>query len=209
MKNASPDFLICPVRGATDEEKAWIQSYIGKMEAKGFKIYYPARDTNQEDSIGLRICSDNRAAIRKSGVVRIFYNQGSQGTLFDVGMSFMADKLLYIINPRQDFAGLNNLADWLRFPLEYAYNFPAELKKNAEVYQKAEELKQRILNREVVPINFQGITPEFLLTFGMVFQAEKPILLENLAEVEAQRTEKKSFQNVLLALDAMRRGTKS
>jgi len=43
----------------------------------------------------------------------------------------------------------------------------------------------------------------------MVFQAEKPILLENLAEVEAQRTEKKSFQNVLLALDAMRRGTKS
>ena len=92
-------FLICPVRAATDEQKFRLASYIEKLEKSGKKVYYPARDTDQNDSKGFRICTDNVRAIRRAHEVHIFFDPQSQGTLFDLGAAFALRKKLVIANP--------------------------------------------------------------------------------------------------------------
>jgi hypothetical protein len=91
-------FLICPVRNATDDQKAWMKGYIEQLEDAGMKVYYPARDTDQNDNIGFRICEDNRSAIFNSKEIHIFWDKDSQGSLFDLGMAFMMNKPLVIVN---------------------------------------------------------------------------------------------------------------
>jgi hypothetical protein len=91
-------FLICPVRDAQPEQKKRMEEYIAKLESQGKTVYYPARDTNQIDSIGYRICTDNKNALLNSKEVHIFYDKTSQGSLFDLGMAFGSDKPLYIVN---------------------------------------------------------------------------------------------------------------
>ncbi len=91
-------FIICPVRNASEEKKAWLKCYIESLESVGKKVYYPARDTNQIDDIGYRICEDNRRAIFDSEEIHIMWDKESQGSLFDLGMAFMLNKPLFIIN---------------------------------------------------------------------------------------------------------------
>ena len=91
-------FIICPVRNLTPEEDKEIKAYIGMLESKGIKVHYPPRDTNQNDSIGLRICSDNKKALRESDRIDIYLNSSSSGTLFDFGMAFAFEKPIYLIN---------------------------------------------------------------------------------------------------------------
>jgi hypothetical protein len=92
-------FLICPVRNATEEQKIQMKNYILECEKAGFSIYYPDRDTDQNDSNGIRICRDNRKAMKSSKFVHLFWDRTSQGSLFDLGMAFMASKKLKIVNP--------------------------------------------------------------------------------------------------------------
>ena len=114
-------FLICPVRDANQEQKEKMEQYISNLELQGITVYYPARDTNQIDSIGYRICSDNRQAILDAKEVHVFYDKTSQGSLFDLGMAFMADlfigkplKLVNIneidITPNKSFS--NMIIEW-------------------------------------------------------------------------------------------------
>lgn len=91
-------FLICPVRNLTDDENRFLQDYISNLEKKGYKVHYPPRDTNQDDPIGLNICSENRAGIRKSDEVHIYWNPTSSGSGFDFGMTFMSEKPIKLIN---------------------------------------------------------------------------------------------------------------
>lgn len=91
-------FLICPVRDANESQKNKMNQYIEQIEAQGNKIYYPARDTNQNDNIGFRICCDNRKAIVEADEVHIFYDKTSQGSLFDLGMAFALNRNLTIVN---------------------------------------------------------------------------------------------------------------
>lgn len=91
-------FLICPVRGASEGQKAKMHEYIQKLEDAGKKVYYPAKDTDQNDSIGLRICTENVAAIKEAAEVHIYYDPNSTGTLFDLGAAFAANKKLVIAN---------------------------------------------------------------------------------------------------------------
>ena len=95
MKNI---FLICPVRGVSDEEKAAIKAYVDKLEALGHRVYWPARDTNQDDPIGLRICTDNRWGIRQADEIHIWWNPASEGSRFDFGMVFALEKKVIIAN---------------------------------------------------------------------------------------------------------------
>lgn len=95
-------FLICPVREANEKQKQRMMAYIEKLEADGNRVYYPARDTNQVDDTGYRICEDNRRAIVHSREVHIFFDPGSKGSLFDLGIAFAWDKTLRIVNP-EDF----------------------------------------------------------------------------------------------------------
>jgi hypothetical protein len=93
-------FLICPVRNATDEQKAHMQGYIDGLEAQGYKVYYPARDTKQIDETGgWNICTANKNGILDADEVHIFWDEKSTGSLFDLGMAFCAGKKLIVANP--------------------------------------------------------------------------------------------------------------
>lgn len=115
-------FLICPVRNVTPEETKAIQQYVSDMEVKGYDIYWPARDTDQVDPVGLRICTDNRRAIREADVVHVWWNPGSTGSLFDLGMAFMADKPIVLVNTVEPTVGksFNNLLLKLQESLSHA-----------------------------------------------------------------------------------------
>ena len=91
-------FLICPVRDADLKTKAILETYVRRVKRLGHKIYYPAWDTNQKDHIGLRICTDNREAIRSSDEIHLFFDPTSKGSLFDMGMAFQLEKPIRLIN---------------------------------------------------------------------------------------------------------------
>jgi Fe-S cluster assembly iron-binding protein IscA len=98
-------FLICPVRNATEKQKQDIKNYLIECKEKGLKVYYPATDTKQDgDPTGYRICSDNREAIIQSKEVHRYYDKNSTGSLFDLGMTFMAVELIgkkfKLVNPQ-------------------------------------------------------------------------------------------------------------
>lgn len=84
-------FLICPVRGVDPAETA---GYVSALEADGWVVHWPPRDTDQDDDTGLRICRDNLAAIRTADCVHIVWDGNSQGCLFDLGMAFAMGKMI-------------------------------------------------------------------------------------------------------------------
>ena len=92
-------FLICPVRNTPPEIKAKVEAYVAKLEAESKIVYYPARDTDQDDPIGLRICLDNRWGIRQAHEVHIWYHKGSTGSVLDFGVVLQMEKKLVIANP--------------------------------------------------------------------------------------------------------------
>lgn len=59
---------------------------------KEYDVYWPPRDTDQDDDIGLRICMDNAYAIQDADVIHIVWDGKSQGCLFDLGMAFILNK---------------------------------------------------------------------------------------------------------------------
>lgn len=93
-------FIICPVRIATDYQKAEINECIEKLKKQGKTVYYPATDTNQIDETGFGICTNNTNAIKNSKEVYIYYDKTSQGSLFDLGVAFALNKPLTIINKK-------------------------------------------------------------------------------------------------------------
>jgi hypothetical protein len=98
MRPREKDFLICTVRNATGEQWAAQEEYVSSLEAGGIGVYWPPRDTDQDDPIGLRICSDNRTAMERADVVRVVWDPESQGSLFDLGMAFAMRKPIYLVN---------------------------------------------------------------------------------------------------------------
>lgn len=88
-------FLIAPVRGYP--WKHW-SLVVGSLKADGWDVYWPARDTKQVDNTGgLRICEDNRAAIADSDCIHVIWDGKSAGCLFDLGMAFALEKEVHII----------------------------------------------------------------------------------------------------------------
>ena len=80
-------FLIVPVRNA---EKDYAPT-VARLEAD-YAVYYPARDTNQDDPTGHQICRANLRAIKDADVVGVIWDGKSQGGLFDLGMAFALNK---------------------------------------------------------------------------------------------------------------------
>lgn len=91
-------FVICPVRGITDDEKTAIEKYVGDLERAGHTVHWPPRNTDQNDPVGLRICQDNLRAIDGSDEIHIWWNSNSQGSLFDFGMAFALKKKIVLFN---------------------------------------------------------------------------------------------------------------
>jgi|GEM_PF-1523641 len=98
-KNQKSVFLICPVRDCQPETLKKIECYVRSLEETGLVVYWPYRDTNQNDSIGARICADNRRALARAHEVHLWYSKGSQGSLFDFGMLFGLNKKVVVVNP--------------------------------------------------------------------------------------------------------------
>ena len=89
-------FIICSVRDADDDYRQKLETYTAKLEADGYSVHLPHRDTNQDQS-GLDICTQNAHAIRQADEVHIFYTPTSQGTHFDLGVAFALGKPLVIV----------------------------------------------------------------------------------------------------------------
>lgn len=90
-------FIICTVRGASEEYRTNLESYVSKLESDGIKVHLPHRDTNQ-NATGIEICTENMNAIISADEVHIFYNSTSQGTHFDMGVAFANDKPLIVVD---------------------------------------------------------------------------------------------------------------
>jgi nucleoside 2-deoxyribosyltransferase len=89
-------FIICSVRGASDEYRTKLETYVSELEKNGVKVHLPHRDTNQ-NARGFDICTQNAKAIQEADEVHIFYNSASQGTHFDMGVSFALGKKIVVL----------------------------------------------------------------------------------------------------------------
>ncbi len=87
-------FLICPVREADEVLKKWLSDYVAKLEAQGYEVHYPTRDTEQNDpSGGYKICQTNFQALLEADEIHIWYDESSNGSKFDMGGVFMLHML--------------------------------------------------------------------------------------------------------------------
>ena len=107
-------FLICPVRGhSMDETKA----LVAKLESEGWEVYWPPRDTPQDDPTGYDICRTNEAAIRSRPYVHFVWNGESQGCLFDLGMAFAMGKTVIPVSMPEPTSGKsfqNMVTEWAK-----------------------------------------------------------------------------------------------
>lgn len=92
-----------PVRNIAEDEKTAIEKYVVELESQGHEVYYPLRNTNQNDNVGLRICGDNVKAMFEADSIHFWWSDKSQGSIFDMGAVFalitcVADKKIVIAN---------------------------------------------------------------------------------------------------------------
>jgi len=133
-------FIICTVRGASEEYKKKLEDYVAKLESEGCEVHLPHRDTDQNQS-GYLICTQNSREIAASNEVHIFYNPDSQGTHFDMGVAFAyGRKIVVVENPEYgEGKSFGRMLD------EWATIFKEDLEK--ELIEKEQELEElRILN---------------------------------------------------------------
>ncbi|MFA5125214.1 MAG: hypothetical protein WC473_05350 [Patescibacteria group bacterium] len=90
-------YLICPVRNITPEQQEVIDDYVRKLEEKGLRVHFPPRDVDQNDPTGINICLAHAEAMKACSYVHIFWDAGSTGSHFDLGMAFMARKPVYLV----------------------------------------------------------------------------------------------------------------
>jgi nucleoside 2-deoxyribosyltransferase len=105
-------FLICPVRGVDPETTRGV---VAGLEADGWEVHWPPRDTDQNDPVGLRICADNLAAIQRADVIHVVWDGQSQGCLFDLGMAFALGKIVVPVTLPQPSEGKsfqNMVREW-------------------------------------------------------------------------------------------------
>lgn len=105
-------FLICPVRGVDPATSA---ATVAKLEAEGYAVHWPPRDTDQNDPTGLRICQDNAAAIKAADVIHVIWDGKSQGCLFDLGVAFAYGKKVIPVTLPDATEGKsfqNMIAEW-------------------------------------------------------------------------------------------------
>lgn len=107
-------FIICTVRNATPAYRDRLEEYVHSLEQEGHQVHLPHRDTDQRGK-GYEINRANMEAIKKADEVHIFYSPESQGTHFDMGVSFALGKKIRIVESvpipeGKSYQGL--LAEW-------------------------------------------------------------------------------------------------
>ncbi len=105
-------FMICPVRGASEEELNKMKKYVSDSKKCGYSVYNPNTDTVQADILGgYSICRQNDSELGSSESVHIFYNRNSMGSLFDLGCAYVYGKPLEVINDNELVYDENDFGD--------------------------------------------------------------------------------------------------
>jgi len=89
-------FIIGSVRGADETFRNRMEHYVKNLENNGHSVHLPHRDTDQNVK-GFDICIQNMEAIKNSDEVHIFYRADSQGSHFDLGITFVLNKRIKVI----------------------------------------------------------------------------------------------------------------
>ena len=89
-------YIICSVRGATEEVRKKLEDYAESLEDQGHVVHLPHRDTDQ-DNTSIGICDQNTQMIEWADEVHIFYDSTSTGSHFDMGAAFALDKPIKLI----------------------------------------------------------------------------------------------------------------
>lgn len=83
-------YLICPVRNCSEEVQKQLEDYVLDLEANNFKVHFPPRDVEQDQS-GFGICDAHRKAMAECDEVHFWWDPESKGSHFDFGMAFMLE----------------------------------------------------------------------------------------------------------------------
>jgi len=73
-----------------------MENYRDSLEVEGHEVKIPAFDFHPELN-ELGICAYNRDIILWADEVHVFWDQRSMGTIFDLGMTFMAGKRFKVV----------------------------------------------------------------------------------------------------------------
>ena len=214
MSDSFESFLICPVRNATPEQIEAIERHIAALEADGEKLYWPYKHTVQTgDPVGVRICTDNRRAMFHADIVRLWFDAGSKGSCFDMGMAaFLIDALdrpfLSVVNPEE----LENaphspqrtialaLAGHLTDNFYGGWKLAPRYSAHEEYFSKLETMLFWEGRACVAFHAFSKDDPWDLFRLGLAFAGMVETPHRIIAPNDLPPTEDKSFNNFLLAL---------
>lgn len=85
-------YIICPVRNAPEDVIREIRAYADMQRALGREVHFPPDDVEQSDPTGLEICKQHRSAMLAADEVHVYWDVGSKGSHFDLGMAFALRK---------------------------------------------------------------------------------------------------------------------
>lgn len=92
-------YIICPVRNMTKKQSAEVNEHVKFLEKERHKVHFPPRDVDQtDDGIGLSICQEHARAMKQCDRVAVYWDEKSKGSHFDLGMAFILNKPVYLIN---------------------------------------------------------------------------------------------------------------
>ncbi len=185
-------YLVCPVRGVSEEEASFLDRQVALMEDLGHKVHYPPRDVDQSDPVGTEIVYSHKNAMKESDLVKIFYNPSSNGSCFDLGMAIMAQKPLQVIGnlAAQPLDGIAMLI------AEYSGRRPRVSNLFNDIVKRKREIEE---SNFIQYKSWDSKNPFLLLDLGMIIMAGTPLLLKEGHNI--QPTEGKSFDNVVLRLN--------
>ena len=141
-------FVICKVRGATDEQIAEQRACVELLEDFGYKVHWPNRgtDTKQQDpEHGTGICRTTFWAIFRAKVVAVVFDPTSEGFVADLMMTFALNEL-----------GKKRL-------------FRQLVGRRQVVIANPEVVEQKIREETEKQIS-QGIPPQFVKSYTMVLK---------------------------------------
>lgn len=176
-------FIICPVRNVDKETEGILKDYVRKLEEEGHQVHYPSRDTDQNDPIGIRICTCNREKIYEANEVHPWFLKESEGSFFDLGMYFLflkfkPEKKIVVIN-KDEVESIPYLDS-----------------------QEAIQEREALCKARTVKFHFSK-EKKNLFKLGMYFallklMPEKRLVVTNKDQIKC--TPHKSFENVILEL---------
>jgi hypothetical protein len=194
MQEKERIFVIGPVRKADVGVISKIGKHVATREAQGHKVYWPFRDTEQNDPTGgIAICTTHRRVIHDSTKVECYVDETSEASKFDLGM------LYYLLRDgNKDFEVINEE--------ELGWSGPGSMTLQ-DVFLElnihaSKESREAVAESTDILVLVDCTNPTSLFRMGMVFAAlkDRDRMITLVDRDQISRTPHKSFENVFLAL---------